>query len=288
VSVGAAQIEIARRDYASCHNRLRDLAAPRDWLVAYQAGIVAADLAHKQGKIAQGLETARRFFAAARAERPDFPNAVARTAALELRTAVGPSAETASAMARASSLAPSRPQYAYLHAQILVRRTEFAAARSVLGSLVEGPYTPQFRDEAKALMGEIPQLEAAWASARRAKAASIGDMPDVPAEPAWPVFRELRAGEGRFAAVLERIECMRGGAGVFHLNAGGVALAVTSPKMSDVEQITYRDDLKGTVACGSLKQPMAVLVTWRPAPDKSRAKIAVAIEYLPKAKSAGY
>jgi tetratricopeptide (TPR) repeat protein len=287
VSVGAAQIEIARRDYVSCHNRLRGLAAPRDWLVAYQAGIAAADLAHKQGKIDQGLETARRFFAAARTERPDFPNAVARTAALELRTAVGPSAETASAMARASSLAPSRPQYAYLHAQILVRRTEFAAARSVLGSLVEGPYTPQFRDEAKSLMGEIPQLEAAWASARRATAAaSIAGTPDVPAEPAWPVFRELRAGEGRFAAVLERIECGRGGEGVFHLTAGGAAVAVMSPKMSDVDHITYRDDLTGTVGCGQLKQPLAVLVTWRAATGKSGVKIAVAIEYLPKAKSA--
>ena len=79
---------------------------------------------------------------------------------------------------------------------------------------------------------------------------------------------------------------MRGGAGVFHLTAGGVAVAVTSPKMSDVDHITYRDDLTGTVGCGSLKQPVAVLVTWRAAPDKSGVKIAVAIEYLPKAKSA--
>jgi hypothetical protein len=75
-------------------------------------------------------------------------------------------------MARASSLAPARPQYAYLHAQILVRRAEFTAARSVLGPLIEGPYTSQIRDDAKTLMEEIPQLEAAWASARLAAAAS--------------------------------------------------------------------------------------------------------------------
>ena len=173
VIVGAALLDIAGRDYGKCDKRLRDLAAPRDWLVAYMAGIAAVELSHKRGEIEQGLETARRFFAAARADRPDFPNAVARMAALELRTVVGPSAETAAAMARASSLAPGRPQYAYLHAQILVRRTEFAAARSVLGPLMDGPYTFQIRDDAKTLMGEIPHLEAAWASARLASAAPL-------------------------------------------------------------------------------------------------------------------
>jgi hypothetical protein len=170
VRVGAAVLDIARRDYGTCDKRLRDLATPRDWLVAYLAGVAVADLSHRRGTIAPGLETARRFFAAARADRSDFPNAVARVAALELRTVVGPSAETAAAMARASNLAPARPQYGYLHAQMLIRRADFAAARSVLGRLIEGPYTSQIRDDAKSLMGEIPQLEAAWASARLAAA----------------------------------------------------------------------------------------------------------------------
>jgi Flp pilus assembly protein TadD len=171
VRIGAAMLDVARREYGTCDKRLRGLATPRDWLEAYLAGIAAADLAHKRGEIVQGLETARRFFAAAHAGRPAFPNAVARTAAMELRTVTGPSAETAAAMARASSLAPGRPQYMYLHAQILVRRTEFAAARSVLGPLMDGPHPSQIRDDAKTLMGEIPQLEAAWASARLATAA---------------------------------------------------------------------------------------------------------------------
>ena len=290
VSIGAAQLDIARRDYGNCNKRLRGLAAPRDWLVAYLAGIAAAELAHQRGEIGEGLETARRFFAAAGAERPDFPNAIARMAALELRTAVGPSAETAAAMARASTLAPGRPQYGYLHAQILVRRTEFAAARSVLGPLAEGPYTPQIRDDAKTLMGEIPQLEAAWTSARAAAAPRPvrAGKPDGLDTARRPVFRQLQTGEERFEAVLERIECLRGGGGVFHLKVGGVDVTVTSPKMDDVDHITYRDDLRSKVECGSLKEPTAVSVTWRQAPDKSRARIAVAIEYLPKVQSSSF
>jgi hypothetical protein len=286
VSIGAAQLDIARRDYKTCDKRLRELPTPRDWLVAYLAGIAAAELTHHRGQIDQGLETARRFFTAARADRPDFPNAVARMAALELRTVKGPSAETAAAMARATTLSPGRPQYGYLHAQILVRRSEFAAARLVLGPLMDGPYTPQIRDDAKTLMSEIPELEAAWASARLAAAATPpigGDKPGVPIAPTRPVLRQLQAGEERLEGVLESIECLRGGGGVFHLKTGGVAVTVTTPKMKEVDHITYRDDLSGNVECGPLNQPMAVYVTWRPATDKSRAKVAVAIEYLPKA-----
>jgi hypothetical protein len=287
VTVGAAQLDIARRNYTNCDKRLRDLAAPRDWLLAYLAGVAAAELTHKRGEIGQGLETARRFFAAARADRPDFPNAVARVAALELRTVKGPSAETAAAMARATSLSPGRPQFGYLQAQILVRRQEFAAARSVLAPLIEGPYTAQLRDDAKTLLAEIPQLEAAWASARLAAAAappSGDDKPRIPETLARPAFRGLQAGEERFEGVLERIECLRGGAGAFYLKANGVAVTVMSPRMDDVDHITYRDDLKGNVPCGLLKEPLAVYITWRPATDKSGARIVVAIEYLPKAK----
>ena len=168
VRVSTAVIDIAKRDYGACDRRLRGLATPGDWLVAYMAGIAAAELSHLRREIGPGLETARRFFAAARVDRPEFPNAVARLAALELRTAAGPSADTAAAMARASRITPGRPQYGFLHAQILVRRTDFAAARSVLGPLIAGPSTPQIRDDARTLMEEIPQLEAAWASARLA------------------------------------------------------------------------------------------------------------------------
>jgi hypothetical protein len=51
--------------------------------------------------------------------------------------------------------------------------------------------------------------------------------------------------------------------------------------MQEVDFITYRDDFKGTISCGPIKEPMRVYVTWRPGtgPDTKRA---VAIEVLPK------
>jgi hypothetical protein len=285
VNVGAALLDIDRGDYGASDKRLSSLATPRDWLVAYLAGTAAADLTKQKGVlIGEGLETARRFFAAASAGRPAFPNAVARVAALELWTPEPPPAATAAAMARASTLAPGRPEYAWLHAQILVRRAEFDAARLVLEPLAEGPYPAQMRDDARKLLGDIPHLEATWASALLAAAAAppIGGDRGIPEAPAWPVYRELQAGEERIEGVLEAIECVGDQEAVFHLKAGGVAATATTAQKYKVEHISYRDDLAGNVPCGPLNEPMAVYVTWRPATDKSGAKIAVAIEYLPK------
>ena len=58
---------------------------------------------------------------------------------------------------------------------------------------------------------------------------------------------------------------------------------VVAPKLAGVDFITHRSDLTGQIECGPAKQPMAVYVTWRPAVDGSGARIAVAIEFLPKA-----
>jgi hypothetical protein len=51
--------------------------------------------------------------------------------------------------------------------------------------------------------------------------------------------------------------------------------------MQDVDFITYRDDLAGSVGCGPLKEPLPVYVTWKPGSEEG-AKTAIAIEFLPK------
>jgi len=283
VIVGAALLDIARGDHVTSDKRLSALATPRDWLVAYLAGTAAAELT-KQWRAA-GLETARRFFAAASAERPAFPNAVARISVLELQTAEGPSAATAAAMANVSTLSPGRPDYALLRAQILVRRGEFDEALSVLGPLTDGPYRSEIRDAASDLMEAIPHLEAARESARLAELARSRDVPEVAA---WPVYRKLQTGEERLEGVLERIECVGDQGAVFHLTVGARAVTVATAQRSTVDYIVYRDDLTGGPECGPLKDPMAVYVTWRPATDKSGAKVAVAIEYLPKKEAVRY
>jgi hypothetical protein len=48
-----------------------------------------------------------------------------------------------------------------------------------------------------------------------------------------------------------------------------------------VDFFSYRDDLKGEVTCGALKEPLSVYVTSRETNAPPRTSIVVAIEFLP-------
>jgi hypothetical protein len=50
--------------------------------------------------------------------------------------------------------------------------------------------------------------------------------------------------------------------------------------MAMVDYISYREDVTGTVGCGTLPKPLPVYVSWRPADGQASTKIVVAIEFL--------
>jgi hypothetical protein len=188
-------------------------------------------------------------------------------------------------MEHARLMAPGRYDYVFLHARVLLRMAEFAAARNMLSPLMSPAYPAEVRDPARTLMGYIVTVERNAAAGSRTTA-SAGPpsersnetgtaRPDV----VHPVYRTQEAGEQRAEGILERIECSAAGA-VFHLrSAAGVALF--TGRMQDVDFITYRDDFKGAISCGPMKESMRVYVTWRPGTGPN-TRVAVAVEVLPK------
>jgi hypothetical protein len=112
--------------------------------------------------------------------------------------------------------------------------------------------------------------------------AAATPAPEFPTPPTGrPVFRELRPGEQRIEGVLGGIECPAGRP-VFQLKTPTGVMTFTAAQLAAVDLISYRSDLTGSVDCGPFTQPMAVYVTWRPASDGSNARIAIAIEFLPR------
>jgi hypothetical protein len=292
VRLGTATVllDIVKQDVAAADARARALAKPQDWLAAYLAGIALADLTERQaGRPApERIDAARTYFGIARASRPEFPNALARMADIELRGSGVPSADVRAAIARARALAPGRHDYTLLHAQVLARQSEFATARAVLGPLLSSQYPKDVRESARSLMARIVEVE----SARLVKSGGVaGVSTTAPVErpgtdllstpTSRPVFRQLRPGEERLEGTLERIDC---GAGpvVFHLSTTTGRTTVTAARLNEVEFITYRSDLTGSVECGGFREPLPVIVTWRPAPGAPAARIVVAIEFPPK------
>lgn len=104
---------------------------------------------------------------------------------------------------------------------------------------------------------------------------------------AEPLLRPMNEGEKRERGDLTEIECRPDGI-VLHVRSGERAIRVTAKRFEDVDFITYRDDLKGSVPCGPRTPPDPVYVTWRPisVPDTQRSPPidgqAVAVEFLPK------
>ena len=266
-----ARVEIAARQYDRSVNDLRALPVSEDWLLDYLAGVSIATAAEGRQfpPTADDLQAARRLLHRAPAGRDPFPNAMARMAALEVYSTAGPSVGTRVVIERARALAPGRHDYALLHAQVLSRLSEFAAARAVLGPLMTPAYPKDIRDAARGLMGRIVELEAG-----PSRVDSSGTR-------IRPAVREVRPGEQRLEGVLESIECGAGGSAIFRIKAGTETTSVSSPRLTDVDFITYRSDFKGSVTCGPMKPPMPVYVTWR-AGATAGSRIAVAIEFLAK------
>jgi tetratricopeptide (TPR) repeat protein len=297
--VAMAQLEMGRQQYGSAENRLIALGKSDDWLVAYSAAMAMADLAGVgiAGSANVSLiQAARRQLDTVSGDRAEMPNVLAHRAALDLPGPDDPSDEAAAAIARARALTPGRYDYAFIQAQILARRGEFAAARTVIGPLMTGMYPPGVRDSARSLMTYIGNAEerrrtgakddlAAFIAASGSKSVPVPgiDQPRSPDDgrPRFiPDYRIVQAGEARAEGTLDRIDCAAGGRATFHLAEAGAPGPLVG-RLNEVEFIAYRNDLDGGVKCGVVPQPLRVYVTWRDAGRPAGEKAVVAVEFLP-------
>jgi hypothetical protein len=138
----------------------------------------------------------------------DVPNAIVRWSALQLQGPTAPSKELLAGIERARSVAPGRTDYAFIHAQILARQSDFRAAQNVVAPLMSRVYPEPVRTAARQIMEYILELEKGNRVAAPAATAVDSSLSDS-GEPArsfivQPVFRELKSGEERLEGMLTR------------------------------------------------------------------------------------
>jgi len=301
-TVKLAQLDLARNNRAAAEKRLAVLGEPADWLTAYEAGTVMTRLVDRPGVriTADEMAVIRRHFDQVARQHGEIANVLARSASLVLWTSDVPPLESVQSIQRARAIAPGREDYAFLHAQLLARRGEFAEARNILGPYISGAAMAGTRDRARNLMSYIVRLEeqvrlrAAADVARNltgpqppGTAPSGTTVPSEVPDPASvrPIFRLLKPGEQRLDGTLERIDCAPGGEVLFRIRTPDGVVTASARRMSNVEFITYRSDLTGSVTCGPTKPLAPVYVTWR-AGTPAGTKYAVAIEFLPPTRGA--
>ena len=298
-AVAMAQLEIERQQHSGAEKRLLNLGKTDDWLVAYGAAMALTDLVAigaPGSPTAELIEAAGLHLDIVRRNRGEVPNALAHRAALELAAPDAPSADASASIARARTLAHGRYDYAFIQAQILARRGEFAAARAVIGPLMTNAYLPGVRSSASNLMGFVLDSEnrrriagrdegsppQAFSGARSVPVPGVAtESPRPAAGPKFVAdFREVQGGEQRFEGTLDRIDCAAGGRATFHLSEAGAPGPLEAGGLAGVDFISYRDDLRGAVSCGPLVKPMHVYVTWREGVPPRREKTVVAVEFL--------
>jgi hypothetical protein len=290
VNLVRGMLESTRAD-DSATKRLSGLDPADDWLLAYLAGSTLAEAIENRRGSAQAADeaTVKRLFQVAAKSGREIPNMLARTLTLELLKGERPSDQTMLAFQRGLKLSPGRTDYLFLYARAHAQRSSYPSAIALLRTLTGNGHPPNVREEAQRALQSLEQAQRAAAAAEAADrdaasaAASRDRETDGAAQPGavQHVFRRLEQGEQRFEGTLQNIECS-GRAVVFHVTTSDGPVVARAPTMAQVEFITYREDLSGKIGCGTLKQPMQVYVTWRPAPDGKTERLAVAVEFLPK------
>jgi hypothetical protein len=181
------------------------------------------------------------------------------------RTAAEDAGTAAAALARVLAARPDLPHALALTAVLPGKTGERLTA--VRRALERAPGRDDYR-----------ALEADLMAAADPPAALPEPPPDV-----VPEFRAVGPDEQRAEGTLRRIECT--GVGVLlHLQTARGVERFHTPRLEDVELITYRTDVAGRVRCGPRGAPEKVFVTWRTiagARDPLTGRRVVAVEFLP-------
>jgi Tfp pilus assembly protein PilF len=208
-----------------------------------------------------------------------------------LQAQSGRLAEAEATLRLSMDLAPGRPRTTFALADVLIRAGKYDAGRAILGPAIARPAYPGQEEIARQLLKWLVREEAL--AKERAELERLSGTPPTTADAnrprptgLRPSYRTTGAGEQRQAGVLQQIECGRLGQ-VLVLDTTAGAMRFHFARFEDVEFVTYRDDLGGSVSCGPRKNREPVYITWKaagalPASLGAIAGTAVAVEFLPK------
>jgi hypothetical protein len=93
------------------------------------------------------------------------------------------------------------------------------------------------------------------------------------------IYREMKPGEERIDALLQRIICPPGRPVTFVLKAQDRVVKYEAPRLDAVEYIAHNPKFRGPVSCGGYTPPEHVYLTSKKVNGADRP---VAIEFLPR------
>jgi hypothetical protein len=259
-----------------------------DWLVQYHVAtgitriVTTTDIEN-----ARAIATARQALAIVLSARPGLANALALSARLDTAED-GHTTRALEDIRRARSISPGREDYIVLESFILMRRSEFAAARQLLVPLTGPSSSPAVRSNARAILDQIALLEqnaadyVAKLEGQRSTTPPAGGSSQGRSSQGRrrTVYRTVEPGEERVEGLLERINCTSAGIDL-EINVSGTTERFVAPSMNSVLFISHRSDRRGAIACASRTPPDRVFLTWRQINPAPNPRTVIAVEFLP-------
>jgi hypothetical protein len=250
-----------------------------NWLSDYAYGLAVAEAfdGESSDTSTAAIASAREALQRTLRTKPELAHAWHTQAGLALQAGDLDAARDASESA--TFLAPGRFEYTLRLGDVFLRRREYAKARSVMGPLLTNPRAAALNDVVRSRLASVAAAE------RDAAAPAPAPTPTESAPADTLDLRRLRAGEDRAEGMLTRIECARKSV-TFHVRIDGRAVQFRADRFEDIEFVSYRDDLRGNMACGDRTPEDLVFVTWREGGEAVKGteapKTIVAVEFLPK------
>jgi Flp pilus assembly protein TadD len=146
------------------------------------------------------------------------------------------------------TLAPGQTRTTAALADVYIRQGKFDAARDLLGPMIARPNYPGEADIARSLLDWLARAEAGSRSPDARK------------------YRQPGRDERRERGTLVAIDCDLQGI-VVELKTGSGTMRFHATRLADVEFISYREDLRGSISCGARPDGETALVTWKPVTD---------------------
>ncbi|MDT4965663.1 MAG: hypothetical protein QOJ64_400 [Acidobacteriota bacterium] len=209
------------------------------------------------------------------------------------------------------ALSPGRGQFAFMLAQLYMRKEDLKSARQLLEQMTRSSGDDQqLRANAQSMLDSITRMEeqatrfkelgAEGSSGdisggqaprlkRRGDSASGTPSREEPAEESISdegyelAISKPQSGEDQVLGLLVRIECDAKGV-AFTVKVGDRLIKLRAPDFAGIKFTTYTPDVSGDISCGLRNPPNRVVVTFRPAKD-AREKFngeLVSVEFVPK------
>jgi len=249
---------------------------------------------------------------------PDFLEAYALLGHVDLERSPQVE-ETFALLGHAATLAPKRPEFKLLLAQLHLRREEFDRARHILEPLARDARSAHARAEARTLLEKVAAGEEEFATQRKkaqshlpggalkvetsavaANGGAAGGTRDAEAETPpvetsatvtqpcdmpqpGPQFKKLRFDGRQACGQLVSVECEDTGGVTLLVETRDGTLKLRSASLKRIRFVTYTAEVQGRVECGLRTRSNPVLVTYRLSKDaRSDADgEALAVEFVP-------